>query len=68
MPKEEENIDYLHPHGKPAPTEQPKKDEKVEFDGRELEAESKRLRNAEIDTDGHHVCSRECQNKHKTRS
>jgi hypothetical protein len=58
-----DDIDYLHPHGKPA---SPKVDkQKHAFDGRELEEDAKSKKNALIDADGHHICSPECQKRHK---
>jgi len=55
-----EDIDYMHPEGKPKSRDELPASEK-KFDGRELEAESKREKNALIDTDGHHICSAECK-------
>jgi hypothetical protein len=60
---EPEDIDYMHPQGKPNSRDGRSAPEK-KFDGRELEAESKREKNSLIDTDGHHICSAECK-KHR---
>lgn len=62
--KKEADIDYMHPDGKP---ERSNEDPEDGFDGRELEAESKRKRSAEIDADGHHMCSSTCQKHHRTK-
>jgi hypothetical protein len=62
--KNDKNIDYMHPDGKPVSDDQSEaKNDK--FDGRELEAAAKRQKNALLDADGHHICSPECQNTTK---
>ena len=61
---EREDIDYLHPEGKPVKASvSTERNEK--FDGRDLEAAAKREKSALIDTDGHHICSQECRKKHR---
>ncbi len=65
MINEDEEIDYLHPDGKPV--SESKSTDGTIFDERELEAASKREKNALVDADGHHMCSAECQHKHKTK-
>jgi hypothetical protein len=62
MQDNEEDIDYMHPDGKPPAIKKPAEEK---FDGRELEAASRREKRALIDADGHHICSSECQRKHK---
>ncbi len=58
------NIDYMHPDGKPMQDEEGEA-RNDQFDGRELEAEAKRQKNALLDADGHHICSPECQKHHR---
>ncbi|MGH9547791.1 MAG: hypothetical protein ACRD3W_00385 [Terriglobales bacterium] len=64
--KQSDDIDYLHPEGKPEGSRL-EKDTGNTFDEHEAEADAKRRRNSEIDTDGHHMCSQECQRRHKTK-
>lgn len=61
---EDEEIDYLHPDGKP---QNAKAADGETFDGRELEAAARREKSMAFDIDGHHMCSAECQHKHKTK-
>jgi hypothetical protein len=63
--QDDPDIDYMHPEGKPAKKDEPQEEKK--FDGRELEAAARRKKNALIDADGHHICSSECQKKHKVK-
>ncbi|HEY9775829.1 MAG TPA: hypothetical protein V6C81_18855 [Planktothrix sp.] len=63
--QENTDIDYLHPEGKPVKKVDPK--EETKFDGRELEAASRREKSTMIDVDGHHICSAECQKHHKVK-
>ncbi len=54
--QEEENVDYLHPDGKPADSEKKTEDEY---------AIKRKSRQTSIDeADGHHMCSAECQKHH----
>jgi hypothetical protein len=62
--KDETDIDYLHPNGKPETREEPEPKAK-KFDEREVEQAAKSERNALIDADGHHICSAECQSSIK---
>lgn len=55
---QDENIDYLHPDGKPAT---PPKEEKSEEE-RALNEKSSDKQIAEAD--GHHICSADCQKHH----
>lgn len=63
----EDDIDYLHPQGKPVTKAQPEPKSK-KFDERELEQSAKSERAAMIDADGHHICSSECQKTHKSKT
>jgi len=65
--KDENDIDYLHPHGKPKTKAEPEPKSK-KFDERELEQAAKNDRTAMIDADGHHICSPECQKVHKVKT
>lgn len=56
--KQEENIDYLHPDGKPAAPAKKLK-------SAEEKAEAQKSVQKSIDeADGHHMCSSECQSHH----
>lgn len=59
VPKQEdEEIDYLHPSGKPTTIEKPKTQE-------ELSRENQSVQKSIDDADGHHMCSDNCQRHHK---
>ena len=55
---DKENIDYMHPHGKPTAQESKKTEE-------ELVQEQKSVQKAIDEADGHHMCSDACQRHHR---
>lgn len=57
--KEQEDIDYLHPDGKPAaPAKKTKSEE-------EYALAEKSVEKSIAEADGHHMCSPECQKHHQ---
>lgn len=56
--KEEKDIDYLHPDGKPSTPAGKAKDEGQA-------AQDKSIEKSIAEADGHHMCSSECQKHHQ---
>lgn len=56
--QEDEEIDYLHPSGKPTMIEKQKTQE-------DLSKEFQSVQKSIDDADGHHMCSDNCQSHHK---
>jgi len=57
-----DEIDYLHPDGKPNVEGEGRK---AEFDAEEVAQEQVQRNKAIEEADGHHVCSETCQAHHK---
>jgi hypothetical protein len=56
-PKQEENVDYLHPDGKPANPSKLKTEE-------EYAIAEKSVQKSIDEADGHHMCTPDCQKHH----
>jgi hypothetical protein len=56
-----QNIDYLHPHGKPMEEVQADEEQTIE---KQVESR-KQTRRAIEEADGHHICATDCQRHHR---